>query len=249
MQSQMDFNLAYNENLTQLKEYGLGGLSSIFQECGKDGAAYAAAIVDAVEKAGGASSDGGQKVIDGFKEMNEGVTGSQEELSATLTTLDGEFEAAMEGITSSYEDAIAGLDKSEEAKQAAITTFRDFKNGIESEKPGVMKLLESFGKEMTSALQSGIGTVTIPVKTTSIGINGSHAGGLDFVPFDNYIAALHKGEMVLTSYEADLYRKGHEEKSVRHVSVIQHIYSEAKTAADLMQEAKYQAETAVLLGV
>lgn len=249
MQSQMDFNLSYNENLTQLKEYGLGGLSSIFQECGKDGAAYAAAIVDAVEKAGGASSEGGQKIIDGFKEMNEGVTGSQEELSATLTTLDGEFETAMEGITSAYEDAIAGLDKSKEAKQAAITTFRDFKSGVESEKPGVMKLLESFGKEMTNALQSGIGTVTIPVKTTSIGINGSHAGGLDFVPFDNYIAALHKGEMVLTSYEADLYRKGHEEKSVKQVSVIQHIYSEAKTAADLMQEAKYQAEMAVLLGV
>lgn len=249
MQSQMDFNQAYSENLSQLKEYGLGELSSIFQECGKDGAAYAAAIVKAVEEAGGASTEGGQEIINGFKEMNAGVTESQEELSATLTTMDGEFEAAMEGITSSYEEAIAGLDKSEEAKQAAITTFQNFKSGIESEKPGVMNLLKSFGKEMTSALQSGVGTVTIPVKTTSVSINGSHAGGLDFVPFDNYIAALHKGEMVLTSYEADLYRKGHEEKSVRSVSVVQYIYSEAKTAADLMQEAKYQAETAVLLGV
>lgn len=249
MQSQMDFNQAYSENLSQLKEYGLGELSSIFQECGKDGAAYAAAIVKAVEEAGGASTEGGQEIINGFKEMNAGVTESQEELSATLTTMDGEFEAAMEGVTSSYEEAIAGLDKSEEAKQAAITTFQNFKSGIESEKPGVMNLLKSFGKEMTSALQSGVGTVTIPVKTTSVSINGSHAGGLDFVPFDNYIAALHKGEMVLTSYEADLYRKGHEEKSVRSVSVVQYIYSEAKTAADLMQEAKYQAETAVLLGV
>lgn len=249
MQSQMDFNQAYRENLSQLKEYGLGELSSIFQECGEDGAAYAAAIVKAVEEAGGASTEGGQEIIDGFKEMNAGVTESQEELSATLTTLDGEFETAMEGITSSYEEAIAGLDKSEEAKQAAITTFRDFKSGIESEKPGIMELLTNFGKEMTSALQSGIGTVTIPVKTTSVGINGSHAGGLDFVPFDNYIAALHKGEMVLTSYEADLYRKGHEEKSVKHISLVQNIYSEAKTAADLMQEAKYQAEMAVLLGV
>lgn len=249
MQSQMDFNQAYSENLSQLKEYGLGELSSIFQECGKDGAAYAAAIVAAVEEAGGASTEGGQEIINGFKEMNAGVTESQEELSATLTTLDGEFEAAMEGITSSYEEAIAGLDKSEEAKQAAITTFQNFKNGIESEKPGVMELLKNFGKEMTSALQSGVGTVTIPVKTTSINVNGSHAGGLDFVPFDNYIAALHKGEMVLTSYEADLYRKGHEEKSVRSVSIVQKIYSEAKTAADLMQEAKYQAEMAVLLGV
>ena len=33
------------------------------------------------------------------------------------------------------------------------------------------------------------------------------------------------------------------------VSVVQNIYSEAKTAADLMQEALYQQERAVLLGV
>ena len=33
------------------------------------------------------------------------------------------------------------------------------------------------------------------------------------------------------------------------VSVVQNIYSEAKTAADLMQEAIYQQERAVLLGV
>ena len=35
----------------------------------------------------------------------------------------------------------------------------------------------------------------------------------------------------------------------KNVSVIQNIYSEAKTAADLMQEALYQQERAVLLGV
>ena len=33
------------------------------------------------------------------------------------------------------------------------------------------------------------------------------------------------------------------------VSIVQNIYSEAKTAADLMQEALYQQERAVLLGV
>ena len=36
---------------------------------------------------------------------------------------------------------------------------------------------------------------------------------------------------------------------IRRVSVVQNIYSEAKTAADLMQEALYQQERAVLLGV
>lgn len=38
-------------------------------------------------------------------------------------------------------------------------------------------------------------------------INGSHALGLDYVPFDGYIAQLHQGEMVLTRAQADLLRQ------------------------------------------
>lgn len=37
-------------------------------------------------------------------------------------------------------------------------------------------------------------------------INGSHAGGLDYVPYDGYIAELHQGEAVLTSGEANFLR-------------------------------------------
>ena len=39
-------------------------------------------------------------------------------------------------------------------------------------------------------------------------IDGSHASGLDYVPFDNYRANLHKGEAVLTSSEAEDWRSG-----------------------------------------
>ena len=37
-------------------------------------------------------------------------------------------------------------------------------------------------------------------------INGSHASGLDYVPFDGYVAELHRGEAVLTSSEAGTLR-------------------------------------------
>ena len=37
--------------------------------------------------------------------------------------------------------------------------------------------------------------------------DGSHAGGLDYVPFDGYRAILHKGERIQTSAEAALYRQ------------------------------------------
>lgn len=88
-------------------------------------------------------------------------------------------------------------------------------------------------------------SVNVNANTTT---NGSHAGGLSYVPFDGYIAELHKGERVLTANEARDYRRG-EKSNGGGVTVVQNIYSEAKTAADLMQEALYQQERAVLLGV
>lgn len=41
--------------------------------------------------------------------------------------------------------------------------------------------------------------------TANVNVNGSHANGLSYVPFDGYIAELHKGERVLTADEARGY--------------------------------------------
>lgn len=35
-----------------------------------------------------------------------------------------------------------------------------------------------------------------------------HATGNDYIPYDNYLASLHKGEMVLNKFDADQYRQG-----------------------------------------
>lgn len=45
-------------------------------------------------------------------------------------------------------------------------------------------------------------------------VDGSHAAGLNFVPYDNYIAELHRGEQVLTASEAAAYRTGGGGRSV-----------------------------------
>lgn len=42
----------------------------------------------------------------------------------------------------------------------------------------------------------------------TITTNGSHKNGLDYVPFDGYMAELHRGESVLTAEEASLWRSG-----------------------------------------
>lgn len=42
----------------------------------------------------------------------------------------------------------------------------------------------------------------------NLDIDGSHAGGLSYVPYDGYVARLHKGERVLTSGENERYSSG-----------------------------------------
>ena len=51
-------------------------------------------------------------------------------------------------------------------------------------------------------------SVTVTGGVSGGGVNGSHASGLNYVPFDNYVAQLHKGEAVLTAEEAATWRAG-----------------------------------------
>ena len=43
--------------------------------------------------------------------------------------------------------------------------------------------------------------------SVAFGVNGSHADGLNYVPFDGYIGQLHRGEAVLTAQEAQVWRE------------------------------------------
>ncbi|MCI2000266.1 MAG: phage tail tape measure protein [Clostridia bacterium] len=52
----------------------------------------------------------------------------------------------------------------------------------------------------------------------SMKTDGSHRTGLESVPFDGYIAELHRGEMVLTQPEADRYRDGDNTSTVTNNS-------------------------------
>ena len=70
--------------------------------------------------------------------------------------------------------------------------------------PGVEPELSSDAQSILQGQLNGMG-LTVPVVPDLSSIDGSHANGLPFVPFDGYIAALHKGERVVPANQNKNY--------------------------------------------
>ena len=83
---------------------------------------------------------------------------------------------------------------------------------------GIVSLWDSLVSELSGLVNSLFGGST---ETANVNVNGSHAGGLSYVPFDGYIAELHKGERVLTADEARGYNNrsnsGYDERPIKIV--------------------------------
>ena len=236
MQSQIDFNTQYADNLQYLADNGLGNLSKSLQAYGKDGAAYATTIAQALQEAGGATTEQGQAIVEQFSTLLSGVEESQSSVAENLVNMSGDFTTAMQQMSDDYASAIDGLDKSSEAEAAAKATMDKFLGSINAGKSGVLAAMSGLGSQMTSALQSSLGTVTMTVDVQFVG--GSMPGraiGLDYVPYNGYVAELHRGEAILNSYEADQWRRGRSGGEGQGITIVQNIQAVPQTPAQLAE--------------
>lgn len=74
-------------------------------------------------------------------------------------------------------------------------------------------------------------------------IDGSHAGGLSYVPWDGYLAELHQGEMVLTRSEAEALRRGQTATvggSVSYGGFVFHVYAAEGQNVEQIAEAVFE---------
>lgn len=233
LQSQIDFNNQYADNLQYLADNGLGSLSEALQSYGADGAAYTAAIVDELQAAGGASTEAGQAILENLTGLMDGVKESQSGLATSMTEMDGSFAEQMQVIAEQYAQAIEGLDKSDEAMQKAQNTIAAFIGGLDSSKGGIMDTMGDIGAQMTSALQAAIGDVHVTVTASLVMSGRSSAIGMDYVPYNGMPAVLHRGEAVLNSYEADQWRRGRGRGNAQGITIVQNIQSVPQTPVQL----------------
>lgn len=239
LQSQIDYNTKYSENLQYLADSGLGSMSDALQAYGKDGAAYAAALVESLESVGGASTAEGQAIVENLLALSSGVEESQSKLATSMTDMNGEFASKAEEIAADYAEMIEGLNKADEAASAAKSTMDSFVQGLEGGKGSAAAVMAGLADTMMSALQGNLGTVSIGVQLVGgrgITANGmvsfsSKAIGADYIPYNGYLAELHRGEAILTSYEADQWRRGRSGGNGQGITIVQNISATPQTPA------------------
>ena len=131
-----------------------------------------------------------------FEEYNQ----SWEEKQKAAQEIAAEFYAdEVKAIEEDYNQQLG--DALGELKDTAYTsgeeTAKSLLEGLASQEEALYTKAKSIADEISRLLSTAY-----PEKTE---VDGSHAGGLPFVPYDGYIAELHQGERVLTAEEAKAY--------------------------------------------
>lgn len=120
------------------------------------------------------------------------------------------------GITNGMGDIINSADAIIESIVGAFTARADdflrvgskiieqLKSGISTAWDGLVSWFNGIWNDLFGNRDANI---NVNVNKTESG--NSHATGLSYVPYDNYAARLHEGEMVLTRSQANLYRRGY----------------------------------------
>lgn len=153
-----------------------------------------------------------------FQGIWDGITSI---FSGVKDALSGWFSDAWEavkGVFASWGDFFSGLWNDLTGIFSGVWDWftgigSDIVNGI---KNGISNAWNSLVSWFNNLWDSLFGNRTVGVSVTKTertitepGVSGkipSHALGLDYVPYDGYIAELHKGEMVLTKAQAQLLR-------------------------------------------
>lgn len=118
------------------------------------------------------------------------------------TSMEVAAQEAVDRSATQMTDAVssAGFDS------AGVDAMQKFINGINSMYSAVMAAVDRIANAAVQRMQNAMNQVNNMANGASI--DGSLAIGLNYVPFDGYIAELHKGEAVLTAAEAAVWRAG-----------------------------------------
>lgn len=175
----------------------------------EDAAGALSSVRKEIELAG--SGEERQRVIENWDSLLQAYSASVSRATKPLAEAATGVHDQLNALLEEYTKSVEGMDQSEEAVAAAKATLDGLIFGIDQNTSGVLSSLDVLTSEMQSKLQADFSDFVLTIQAV-VGLSdtpdGSHRSGLDYVPFDGYMAQLHAGERVLTASEASAYRNG-----------------------------------------
>lgn len=138
------------------------------------------------------SKQGLADMAEGWRQVNEDIVNSnasQREFDEAMGELGETLAPVRDGL---YELATVGIGAITEGAKWAIEAVRD-----------LIGWLNDLSKKDRETYGSG---VDARGEGRRAAVSGSHAAGLDYVPYDGYLAEMHLGERIQTKEEADWWR-------------------------------------------
>ena len=218
LQSQATFMDDYLKKLEIVKNYTGergrkidGSLLAMLADGSAESLDYLNAIVDAI----GDKNQNSSAVNDLIDEWNK-VQEQKKKLGETLTDTTLSVDEEFKKLTEAASKAIEELNQKSNAQKSMEDTVQGIADGITAKTDAVktavngliaqLERLNEYGKFGYSKGQLTYGGDVSGLLSLKASPEGSFATGLGYVPYDNYLAALHEGEAVLTREEAKLWR-------------------------------------------
>lgn len=221
LKSQLKGIQEWRENLDELAERGIAkGLLEELQELGPTAAVE-------IENLTKLSDKKLQEYVSTWEELNheidqqasEELAPQREELetkideinsetAAKIAELNTSMEQELDNLTAKYAESIKelGVNVVPEANETGIEIVKAIEIGVEETEESLMDKLEEL-KDRVKSIVRQIKRDVASAEDAADSIDGSHKNGLDYVPYDGYVAQLHKGERVLTKEENQKYNE------------------------------------------
>lgn len=188
LQEQIDAINAYEEALTSLNEKGIS--ESLMDEVlGMDvdeATQYAQQLISMTEEQWGEYNALWEEKQRRAIEVAQ--TFYQDQLDALQTEYDDKLGEALSELTDT-------------AYASGVETAQGLIDGLAAKESA----LYAKARAMAAKVSSILSEAQAAYKGVDVDVDGSHAAGLAYVPYDGYIAELHQGERVLTAEEARNY--------------------------------------------